>query len=214
MTRWRWRLLVHRLFDEEHTTRARIAGHQMLRPLKHEVPAEVAEANEIRRTRLLIGREICNITSHNAGLQCNLHTRRRCAFARGGLRFARQPRVTLESIGSWLSASSVGARSMDARSMANGSSRLISMAISASLRRLSGTRQSRCPSLRKRVRSGVADTGLFRGCWYRRIIEVPALGDDVLLLHFGGCGLPCHCVGERLPNRRRTRAVTHRSPAT
>ena len=34
-------------------------------------------------------------------------------------------------------------------------------------------------------RSGVADTGLFRGCWYRRIIEVPALGDGVLLLHFG-----------------------------
>jgi len=47
----------------------------MLRPLKNEIPAEVAKANEIRRTRLLIGQESCNITSHNAGLQCNLYTR-------------------------------------------------------------------------------------------------------------------------------------------
>ena len=33
--------------------------------------------------------------------------------------------------------------------------------------------------------SGVGDTGLFRACWYRRFFEMPALGDDVVLLHFG-----------------------------
>lgn len=35
-------------------------------------------------------------------------------------------------------------------------------------------------------RSGVGNDELFRGCWYRRVVEVPALGDDeLLLLHFG-----------------------------
>jgi hypothetical protein len=33
--------------------------------------------------------------------------------------------------------------------------------------------------------SGIADTGLFRACWYRRIFELPAVADDVVLLHFG-----------------------------
>jgi beta-galactosidase/beta-glucuronidase len=33
--------------------------------------------------------------------------------------------------------------------------------------------------------SGVGDTGLFRACWYRRSLELPELGDSVVLLHFG-----------------------------
>ena len=33
--------------------------------------------------------------------------------------------------------------------------------------------------------SGVNDNGLFRACWYRRFIEVPAAEGDVVLLHFG-----------------------------
>ena len=33
--------------------------------------------------------------------------------------------------------------------------------------------------------SGINDNGLFRACWYRRFIEVPAAGADVVLLHFG-----------------------------
>src|SRR6187551_342534 len=35
-------------------------------------------------------------------------------------------------------------------------------------------------------RSGVGTTELFRGCWYRREVEVPELVDDErLILHFG-----------------------------
>jgi beta-galactosidase/beta-glucuronidase len=36
------------------------------------------------------------------------------------------------------------------------------------------------------ARSGIADTGLFRGCWYRRTLEIPAVGaGERLILHFG-----------------------------
>src|SRR5438128_1009638 len=35
-------------------------------------------------------------------------------------------------------------------------------------------------------RSGIADNGLFRACWYRRRFNIPQLGEhDRLLLHFG-----------------------------
>ena len=33
--------------------------------------------------------------------------------------------------------------------------------------------------------SNIGDTGLFRGCWYRRILELAEPGDKVVLLHFG-----------------------------
>jgi hypothetical protein len=33
--------------------------------------------------------------------------------------------------------------------------------------------------------SGIGDTGLFRGCWYRRWLELAEPGDKVVLLHFG-----------------------------
>lgn len=36
------------------------------------------------------------------------------------------------------------------------------------------------------TRSGIADTGLYKACWYRRSVEIPELGpDDRVLLHFG-----------------------------
>ena len=35
------------------------------------------------------------------------------------------------------------------------------------------------------ARSGIADTGLNRQCWYRRTFDAPELGADQLILHFG-----------------------------
>ena len=36
------------------------------------------------------------------------------------------------------------------------------------------------------ARSGIGDSGLYRGCWYRRELKIPELGtDDRLMLHFG-----------------------------
>jgi beta-galactosidase/beta-glucuronidase len=35
------------------------------------------------------------------------------------------------------------------------------------------------------LKSGVHENGWFRACWYRRLVDVPPSGTDVLLLHFG-----------------------------
>ncbi len=52
--------------------------------------------------------------------------------------------------------------------------------------RIGWTARIEVPFAPETARSGIADTGLYRGCWYRRRFDAPALAEgECLILHFG-----------------------------
>jgi len=52
--------------------------------------------------------------------------------------------------------------------------------------RVTWSRQIEVPFSPETTQSGIADTGLYRGCWYRRALETPGLTPaERLILHFG-----------------------------